>query len=1029
MDALITWSLRHRALVLLGACALLVWGAIAARRMPVDVFPDLTAPTVTVLTEAPGLAAVEIEHLVTFPIESTLTGAHGVRRVRSSSTAGISIVHADFDWGTDILRARQTVAEKIALAEGALPESAGSPALGPVTSIMGEVLFTGVTGGVGDPLELRDYADRVLRRRLLAVPGVAQVGVIGGDAREFQVQLDPARLALHGITTLEVAEALRAANHTVSAGFASAGGAEYVISSASRLRGAEGVAGVVVRGGPGAQVRVADLGAVIEAARPVRGTGSVMGEPGIVLGIQKQPEVNTLELTRLLDEALDELELELPPGATLHRDLLRQADFIETSLLNLLHALRDGALLVVAIIGLFLLNLRATAITLTALPLSLIAALLALEALGHTLNAMTIGGMAIAVGALVDDAVIDVENVFRRLRENARRPEGERRLSLDVVRDASIEIRASIVFATLIIILVFIPSFFLEGVEGRLLLPLGLTYVVALAASLLVAVTVTPVLCALLLPGARSVQTGVEPAPVRVLRAGYDRALAAAMKRSRVLLVALALLAVGAGIGASRFGTAFLPEFQEGALTITAVTLPGTSLEQSDELTRLAERIVLRQPGVLSVARRTGRAELDEHAEGVEFSEIDVRMEPGLQDREAMLAQLRSELAMVPGVLFTIGQPISHRIDHMLSGTRAAIAVKIFGPDLAVLRRLAATARDAMAAVPGAVDLAVETQVEIPALHIVPDPARLAAAGMSPAEFSAVIASLYQGSPVTEILHDKSRFGVVLRHGSADPDPADLEQLLVAAGGALVPLGDLAGVTRTSTPNKIGHENGERRIVVSCNVAGRDLGAVATEIRQAVEPLLAGERSYRVEYGGQFESASRARQRIFLLGALVVAGISILLHAAFRDARDAALVMSNLPLALIGGVAGVWWSGGVLSIGALVGFIAVFGIAARNGIMLVAHIRHLQEREGVSDFREAVCRGASERVAPILMTALAAGLALIPLAFSGGKPGSEIQTPMAQVILCGLFTSTALNMFVVPALYLRFGRRAQPLTA
>lgn len=1029
MDALIAWSLRHRAFVLVTAVALLIWGAFTARRMPVDVFPDLTAPTVAVLTEAPGLAAIEVERLVTFPIETTLTGARGVRRVRSSSTAGISIVHADFDWGTDIMLARQIVAEKIALAAESLPESASSPALGPVTSIMGEVLFAGMTGDSGDPLALRDFADRVLRRRLLAVPGVAQVSVLGGEAREFQVRLDPVRMALHSVSTSEIANALREANQTVSAGFAVSGGGEYVISAASRLQNELDVAGAVVRERDGVAVRVSDLGRVIEAARPERGTGSVMAEPGIVLGIQKQPEVNTLELTRLLDAALDDLESELPDGATLHRDLLRQADFIEVSLHNLILALRDGALLVVVVIGLFLLNFRATVITLTALPLSLIAALLVLSWLGHTLNAMTIGGMAIAIGALVDDAVIDVENVFRRLRENARRPEAERRSSLEVVRNASIEIRASIVFATMIIMLVFIPSFFLEGVEGRLMLPLGLTYVVALAASLLVAVTVTPVLCSLLLPSASLVRTGHEPAPIRALRAGYDRSLAAMLKRSRLLTAATLILVAVAGVSVSRFGTAFLPEFQEGAWTITAVTLPGTSLEQSDALAREAERIVLRQPGVLSVARRSGRAELDEHAEGVEFSELDVRLEPGLPDREEALAQLRTELAMVPGMLFTIGQPISHRIDHMLSGTRAAIAVKVFGPDLVELRRIAAEVRDAMSTVDGAVDLAIETQVEVPSLRVHPDREALAVAGLPPAELMAVTESLFQGHLATEILQEKSRYDVVLRHGNAAPDPAEVGQIPIAVGSRLVSLDSVAEVRRTSTPNKIGHENGERRIVVSCNVAGRDLGAVAGEIRTAVEPVLASHDAYRVEYGGQFESASRARTRLLLLGALVLAGVGVLLHTAFKNARDASLVMINLPLALIGGVGGVWWSGGVLSIGALIGFIAVFGIAARNGIMLVSHIRHLQQYEGVSDFGEAVRRGSSERVAPILMTALAAGLALVPLAISGGEPGSEIQTPMAQVILCGLLTSTALNMFVVPALYLRFGRPVRPLDA
>lgn len=1026
MDRLISWSLAHRALVLLLAGFLLVWGLYVARNAPVDVFPDLTAPTVAVLTEAPGFATEEVERLVTFPVESVLTGAGGVRRVRSFSTAGISIVYVDFDWGVDVLRARQTVSEKLSLASQALPETVRAPALGPITSIMGEVSFAGLTGASDDPFALRDFADRILRRRLLAVPGVAQVSVLGGAAREFRVALDPARLAAHGAGVGAVAEALRRANQTVSAGFASAGGTEYVITSGGRLRGAADVAETVVIDRPDAPVRVSDLGEVTEAARPVRGAGSVMGESGIVIGIQKQPEVNTLELTKRLDAALDDLQRELPPGATLHRDLLRQADFIEVTLRNLLHALRDGAILVVAIVGLFLLNLRATAITITALPLSLLAALLVLDALGHTLNAMTIGGMAIAVGALVDDAVIDVENVFRRLCENARLPEARRVRAIDVVRDASVEIRGSIVFATLIIILVFLPSFFLDGVEGRLLLPLGLTYVIALAASLIVALTVTPVLCLLLLPQSRAVRSGHEPAPVRAVRGGYERMLAPVLRRPLLILAPSLLLLGAAGWSASRLGSSFLPEFQEGALTITAVTLPGVSMEQSDRLVRVAERLLLAQPEVRSIARRTGRAELDEHAEGVEFSELDVRLAPGIGDKEELLARLRAELTMVPGLQFSFGQPISHRIDHMLSGTRAAIAVKVFGRDLAELRRIAESVRAAMQAVPGAVDAAVETQVEVPALRLTPDRGALAALGVPADEFAAVAEALYQGHLATEVIAGTARYGVMLRLGSEEPDPAALAQVPVAAAGALHPLGSLAEIRRTSAPNKIGHENGERRIVVSCNVAGRDLGAVAHEVRQAVDPVVAAAPGHRVEYAGQFESAASARTRLLLLGALVVLGIGFLLHAAFDNTRDALLVMTNLPLALIGGVAGVWWSGGVLSIGALVGFIAVFGIAARNGIMLVSHVRHLQLREGVSDFHEAVTRGCRERVVPILMTALAAGLALVPLALAGGKPGSEIQTPMAQVILGGLLSSTALNLLVVPALYLRFGRPAVP---
>lgn len=1025
MDAIIRWSLRNRIVVLILALALCVWGAFAAATAPVDVFPDLTAPTVTVLAEAPGMAPVEVESLITFPIEAALNGAPGVRRVRSFSAVGIALVHAEFEWGTDVFLARQIVTEKLALVSGSLPDGVSEPVLAPVSSIMGEVLFLALVSPVIAPTELRTFADSVVRRRLLAVPGVSQVTTIGGGKREYQVWLDPVRLEAHAMPLARVAEALHAANTNTAAGFLAVRGGEYLVTGSGRLRSEEDIAAVVVDSGDGSPVRVSDLGRVAIGAAATRGTGSAMATPAVVVAIQKQPGVNTLALTHALDAVLDDLEGKLPAGVTLHRDLLRQADFIEAAMDNVRAALRDGTILVIAVVGFFLLNLRATAITLTALPLSLLVAALVLRALGTGLNTMTMGGMAIAVGALVDDAVIDVENVFRRLRENAALPRERRIPSRQVVTAASIEIRSSIVFATLIILLVFAPIFFLTGVEGRLLQPLGLAYVAALAASLLVAVSVTPVLCSFLLPAAPAVLRAREPMPVRVLKGAYARVIGRVVDHPWLCTAPILALLGLAVWSTPRLGNAFLPEFNEGALTLTAVTLPGTSLEESDRLGRIAEEVLLRHPEVLSVSRRTGRAELDEHAEGVEFSELDVRLHGEIGDRESFMAALRADLALVPGLLITIGQPISHRIDHMLSGSRAAVAVKIFGPDLAELRRLGEQAVRAMTDIPGVVDLAQEQQTAVPQLRVQFDRAALGQAGIAVAEASATLAAAYQGHHATQILQGPSVFDVVLRLDAAVADPEGLARLpLLGAGGGRVPLSAVATITRDAATSKIGRENGERRVVVSCNLAGRDVGSVVADVRAAVDPVVAAMPGYRVEYGGQFESAQAARARLLWLGAIVVLGIGFLLRLAFRNSRDAVFVMANLPLALIGGIAGVWLGGGVLSVGSLIGFISVFGIAARNGIMLVSHIRHLMIEEGITQFRAAVLRGSEERLLPILMTALAAALALLPLALAGGEPGSEIQRPMALVILFGLMTSTLLNMLLVPSLYLRFGRPA-----
>jgi len=1025
LDAIIRGSLRHRAVVLAAALVLLVLGGSAALQLPIDVFPDLTAPTVTVLAEAHGMAPVEIERQITFPIETALNGAAGVRRVRSSTVVGIAVVWVEFEWGVDLQAARQVVNERLALVSVALPPEAERPILAPASSIMGEIVFLGRTSERHGARALRAVTDNVLRRRLLAVPGIAQVTPIGGALKQYQVQLEPERLAAHGVTLHEILEALAAANRNVSAGFLDEGGSEHMVTGVGRLRGVDDIAETSVAARDGIAVRVRDLGTVVEGDAPRRGTGSVNARPGVVIGLQKQPGANTLALTREIDRVLDELERDLPAGMTLHRALFRQSDFIQTAVSNVATALRDGAILVVVIVGLFLLNLRSTFITITALPLSLLTAVAVLQWLGESINTMTLGGMAIAIGALVDDAIIDVENVFRRLRENASFPPERRRRAIDVVFDASVEVRASIVFATFVIALVFVPILFLEGVEGRLLRPLGVAYVVALLASLVVAVTVTPALCLLMLPLAPAVQRGHEPRGVAALKRGYGALLTRVLRHpwgvagGAVAVTAAALLSI------PRLGLAFLPEFNEGALTIGIVTLPGTSLAESDAFGSEAERILLAHPEVVATARRTGRAEFDEHGQGVEAGEIEVSLAMKERRRDDFLAAIRADLSHVPGMNVTIGQPISHRIDHMLSGTRASVAVKLFGDNLAELRQLGGRVRDAMQTVPGVVDLSLEAQMEVPTVMVRFDREALGRHGVRIEEIAHTLEAALAGVPVTSILDQASVHDVVVRLASAGRlRPDQIGDLPVdTPSGARVPLRALARVVDETGPNAVSRERVQRKIVVSCNVAGRDVTSVVEECRARVVPIVAAAPGHHVEFGGQFESAEQTRRRLALLGLCVLAAIGFLLYLAFGSLRDSLLVLVNLPLALVGGVAGVFLSDGVLSVASLVGFVAVFGIATRNGIMLISHVRHLLEKEGVVDFREAVHRGARERLVPILMTALAAGLALLPVALSGDAPGNEIQKPMAIVILFGLLTSMVLNMFVVPALYLKLGRR------
>lgn len=1024
IDALISWSLRNRAAVLVMAALLLVIGGHTALKMPVDVFPDLTAPAVTVVTEAKGMEPAEVESQVTFPIEAAVNGASGVRRVRSVTAVGLSIVWIEFDWGTDIYAARQIVSERVNAAASELPPEADRPALAPVSSIMGEILFISLTSDRHTPIELRTTADTVIRRRILSVPGVSQVTPIGGGVKQFQALVSPDKLRAHGLSLGRVTRALEEGNENVSAGFINERGSEWLIAGAGRARSLEDIGETVVVAKNGAPTKVADLGEVVIGEEPKRGEGSTRGQPAVILGIQKQPGANTLKLTKELDAALDGIGGELPAGMKIDRHIFRQADFIEAAIRNVMAALRDGVLLVVAVVLLFLANARATFITLTAIPLSLVVTALVMKAFGATMNTMTLGGMAIAIGALVDDAVILAENVFRRLRLNTLHPESHRKPAMRVVFDASIEIQKSIVFATLVIALVFLPVFFLGGVEGRLLKPLGVAYIVSLGASLLVALTVSPVLCDLLLPKSKAVLTGHEPKVVTWLKSHYAKILNPVLNHPwRVTLPAAAALALA--LGSTFFmGRSFLPEFNEGALTLSAVTLPGTSLEQANEHGNLIERALLAHPEVTGVARRQGRAELDEHAQGVESAEIDVSLKMRQRSKEEFLDALRRDFSLIAGMNVIIGQPISHRIDHMLSGTRANIAVKIFGDNLYQLRLLAGLARKEMEAVPGVVDLSIEQQTDVPVLRAHFDRNAIARHGLSVREVARTMEAAVRGVTVSRVLEGRNSFDLVVRLTGPEGWQLDgIGELLVdTPAGAKVPLKSLADIRKETGPNYISRERMERKIVVMCNAGGRDVTSIVNDFRKVVDPLVAEMPGYRVEYSGQFESAAEAGRIITLLGIAVVIGIGFLLHLAFGSGRDAALVMLNLPLALIGGVVGVFVSGGVLSVASLIGFIAVFGIATRNGIMLVSHIKHLEEHEGAADFREAVFRGAMERLAPVLMTALASGLALIPLALSGHKPGSEIQTPMAIVILFGLLSSMLLNMIVVPTLYLRFGR-------
>lgn len=1020
---LIEWSLGHRIFILFGALLLLIWGLMEASRMPVDVFPDLTAPSVTVVTEAHGMAPEEVETLIAFPLETALNGAPGVRRVRSNNTIGISVITVEFDWGSDVYQARQIVAERLATVRGQLPPDLPEPTLAPITSIMGEIMFIALHSDRHDAMELKTTADWVLRRRLLAVPGVAEVIPNGGDTRQFQVVADPMRMAAFNVTLDRLMEAVAGSNENTSAGFYVENSQEFLIHGRGRVRDIDDIGAVFVADRGGRPVLVRDVADVRIGPAPKRGTASHNGEPAVVLGIQKQPGANTLALTQAIDAALADIQATLPTGMSISGNLFRQADFIEVSIGNLGVALRDGVILVIAIVFAFLFSARATAITLTAIPLSLVASILAMKAAGIGINTMTIGGMVIALGVLMDDAIMVVENISRRLRINASLPETERRGTLAVVYGATREIQNVMVFTTLIIVLVTLPIFFLVGVEGRLIQPLGFAYVVAMLASTVVAITVTPVLCSLFLGKSKMVREVRESKVSQWIKRAYAPVLDAVLPRWRMVTLLSIIGVVATALALAATGRAFLPDFNEGSLTVNVVTLPGTALEQSDALAGRIEAVLLAQPEVVATGRRTGRAELDPHAQEIYASEIEVTLAMAERSKAALLAHLRSEFSGIAGANVVIGQPISHRIDHMLSGTRANIAIKLFGQDLYELRRIGTQIEDQVAAVPGAVDVALEQQAEVPFVTIDFNRAAIARYGLTVREVSHVIESAFFGTTVSRILEGSANFDLVVRYPDSARDSIEtMRSLQIAtADGARVPLSALARVERDRGPNQIGRENVQRRIVVMANVAGRDLNSVVEDARQRIEANIALPAGYYIEYGGQFESAASATRTLLMLGSVVIVGIFLLLNLVFNSGRDALLVMLNLPLALFGGVLGVWVSGGVLSVASIIGFITLFGIATRNGVMLIAHIHHLAREEGVTDPVEQVRRGALERLVPITMTALAAGLALVPLALSTGQPGSEIQAPMAIVILYGLLSSTVLNMIVLPALYLRYG--------
>lgn len=1020
LNKIIKFSLNNRMVVLVASLLLMIVGTYTATNMEVDVFPDLNAPTVVIMTEAKGMAPEEVERLVSFPVETAVNGATDVRRVRSSSTTGFSIVWVEFNWGTDIYRARQIVSEKLAVVKDALPSNVGNPTLGPQSSILGELMIIGLTADTTSLQDLRTLADWTIRPRLLSTGGVAQVTVLGGDIKEYQILLNPEKMKHYGISLDEVIKVVTEMNQNASGGVLYEYGNEYIIRGLLSTNNIASLGATVVKSMDDVPVLLENIAQVkIGNKAPKLGIASEKGKAAVLITVTKQPATSTIELTNKLDQSLAELKTTFPSDVKLSTDIFRQARFIDNSIGNVQKSLYEGGIFVVIVLFVFLMNVRTTIISLITIPLSLVASILALKLMGLTINTMSLGGMAIAIGSLVDDAIVDVENVFKRLRENRQKPKDEQKTVMTVVFEASKEVRMPILNSTLIIIASFVPLFFLSGMEGRMLAPLGIAFIVALIASTVVALTLTPVLCSYLLgkPKKNNDKPESEPYVVRKLKSVYGKALKWTLNHRKLVLGGTGVVLVATVVIFFTLGRSFLPPFNEGSFTINISTLPGISLEESDKMGRIAENILLSIPEIQTVGRKTGRAELDEHALGVNVSEIEAPFVLKKRSKDEVLAEIREKLKVLSGVNIEIGQPISHRIDAMLSGTRANIAIKLFGTDLNKMFTIGNQIKASIQDVEGVADLNVEQQVERPQLKIEPKREMLAKYGITPPEFAEIVNVMLAGEVVSQVYEGNKSFDLTLK---VDDDyrttTERIRNLIVDAGGRKIPFSYIAEISSSTGPNTINRENVARKIVISANVAGRDLRGVVNDMQKKINSEIKLPEGYHIEYGGQFESEQAASRILLITSIFSIMVIFMLLFAQFRSVTQSAVILLNLPLALIGGVFTIFLTDGVISIPAIIGFISLFGIATRNGMLLISHYNDLQN-DGMSAF-ESIMHGSLDRLNPILMTALSSGLALIPLALGGDLPGNEIQSPMAKVILGGLLTSTFLNGFIIPIMYL-----------
>lgn len=1020
LNKIIHFSLQNRLMVLVASVLLMVGGTYMAFHTEVDVFPDLNAPTVVVMTEAGGMAAEEVERLVTFPIETAVNGATDVRRVRSSSTTGFSVVWVEFDWDTDIYLARQIVSEKLSTVSGSLPDNVSQPVLGPQSSILGEVLIVGLTADSTSMLDLRTLADWTVRPRLLSTGGVAQVAVLGGDIKEYQILIHPDRMKHYGVSLSEVMAATRGMNQNTSGGVIYQYGNEYIVRGLVSENDVEKLAQSALRTAQGTTVTLADVADVkIGAQQPKLGVASERGKPAVLLTVTKQPNTGTIELTAKLEEAIKDLKKNMPGDVHVSTDIFRQANFINSSIDNVQDSLIEGAIFVVIVLFMFLANVRTTVISLVTLPLSLLITLLVLHYMGLSINTMSLGGMAIAIGSLVDDAIVDVENVWKHLRQNRMLPEEERRPVLDVVFDASREVRMPILNSTIIIMVSFVPLFFLSGMEGKMLIPLGIAFIVSLFASTVVALTLTPVLCSYLLGGRKGSDSLPKEAFVAVwLKKYYETALLWVLGHKKIVTGGTAVLLVAAIGFFFTLGHSFLPSFNEGSFTINISSLPGISLEESDNIGRRAEKLLLTVPEIKTVARKTGRAELDEHALGVNVSEIEAPFELKDRTHAEVLADVRKKLSVLTGVNIEIGQPISHRIDAMLSGTQANIAIKLFGDDLNRMFLIGNEIKESVASVEGIADLNVEQQIERPELKIVPRRDMLRKYGITLPEFAEFVSVCMAGETVSQVYESGKNFNLVVRVDEDDRKTMErIEDMMIdTADGQRIPLAEVADVVSAKGPNTINRENVKRKIVVSANTSGRDLRSVVNDIQDRIEREIKLPEGYHIEYGGQFESEQAASRTLMITSLMSIVVIFLLLYMQFKNSFESGVIMLNLPLALIGGVFALVFTTGEVSIPAIIGFISLFGIATRNGMLLISRYNALRNEDGLT-VRESVLHGSLDRLNPILMTALSSALALVPLALRGGLPGNEIQSPMAKVILGGLLTSTFLNAFILPVVY------------